>query len=181
MKFSDEGLFPKKVATGANMIDSYRPSNSVVRTTTDRAIPRSLDSYRPERLITPPKPIPTTFPSRSTDVHNSTTNRSAFDHPATSNQNPSNHPTRLRNSSTNSSAGTNPLGYSSGSAKWNDTGLNCSTGMTNPISPSAPSISLEKMMEKKARSRGKRREFFQFLQKMRVRRQSPYFYSGMRL
>lgn len=148
-KYDDPDHSAKRVVTSGNIVDSYRPSHPpspARRTTTDRAIPLPVDSYRPSSSGAP-RPMSTTtsnglVPNRSTAMNNSV---------------------KSEMSNTSSSSVLNR------STTSNNLVLSRSTSLSNsPGLPVTGYMMQEAFMEKKAKSLGIRREFFQYLQRKRV-------------
>ena len=136
VKLGDLGSSPRKVSTNP-MIDSYRPSDSVKRTTTDRGVPLAIDSYRPGSSGRTSRPIPRALVNRPANMSNSDTS--------------------------DRSVAIGSSGHLDRSTGMSNPGLNLSASVSNLYTY----IFQEKVMEKKAIALGIRREFFQYLQKKR--------------
>ena len=157
-KYGDLGIFPNKINTGTSTtIDSYRPSSSSsssaspVRRTLDRAIPQPIDSYRPSAA-----PIMHLTSSsnlvlgRSTAVNDPASVKSETMSKSSSSIYIPNRSTSLSNSAQHQHRQT----------VSNSTAISATTTSYLPQ---------EKYMEGKAKSLGIRRDFFQYLQRKRVR------------
>ena len=133
---------PLKAITGVNRADSYMPSTSPLRRL-DRAIPQAVDSYRPN----PSKRVPT-GPKAEALSRSKPLNSSGSHSNSCSRSVPSSNAVLIRANSLSNSAG------------------------TTSAASSVFYMSQEKVMERKAIAQGCRKEFFQYLQKIRVSNRS---------